>query len=345
VIIIIVTVTAATIPTILPALANRRVREASRMVNVFFAGARNRALQTGRPVGVMLERFNGLSDAAMTLSYCEVPPPYAGDFSNSRVVINNGEITSFATNDLGWQGMIREFDLIKFNYQGHVYQIDVVTPKAGFVDSDLANNHWKLVPVTGPLNFVPPNSPATGVPFQIFRAPVKLSSGSIQLPEGIVIDLSASGFDTPDNTLTAPVSAWGFQSAPAALISPATQDTSPVMITFMPSGSVDKVWCWDNLPVNNNPKPVWRGQEPVTPIHLLIGRRELLPLTPTPKNDPNKADYNWQDPTNLWVSINVQTGLVATAENAVPKNTGDTVYQQLLDVRQFARESHTMGGR
>ncbi len=88
VIIIIVTITAATIPAVLPALANRRVREASRIVNVFIAGARSRAMQTGRPVGVMFERFAGLPDGAMTLSYCEVPPPYAGDFTDSRATVS-----------------------------------------------------------------------------------------------------------------------------------------------------------------------------------------------------------------------------------------------------------------
>jgi type II secretory pathway pseudopilin PulG len=340
VIIIIVTVTAATIPALLPALANRRVREASRMVNVFFAGARNRALQTGRPVGVMLERFNGLPDAAMTLSYCEVPPPYSGDVINSTIHISQGKVTKFDMGDQGWQGVVRQGDLLKLNYQGNLYRLTGTTDAQGFLQSPSSNN-WQLVHVTAP-----PGSPLPGtpndlvVPFQIFRAPVKLASGSIQLPEGTVVDLYFSGFDWPaaagDPVRTS--GTWTFQPNPAL-----GSDPYPVAITFNPNGSVHKVWCYNNDLFANNPG--WGPQDPITPIHLLIGRRELLPPTTSPKNDPNKADYNWQDPSNLWVSINGQTGLVATTENAVPNNPGDPVYQQLLDVRRFARESHTMGGR
>ena len=334
VIIIIVTVTAATIPALLPALANRRVREASRMVNVFFAGARNRAMQTGRPVGVMLERFNGLPDAAMTLSYCEVPPPYAGDTATSKIHIASGQVDRFTTSDVGWTGLIRQGDLLKLNYQGHLYRLTGTTDAQGFLLAPTANN-WKLNHVTAPAGTpLPGGSAGIDVPFQI--SPVKLASGSIQLPEGVVIDLTASGFDAADTT-NAVVGAWTFRPSSAS-------DTNPVAITFNPSGSLHKVWCYDTMG-----SFVPTAFDPITPIHLLIGRRELLPLpspVPTPPfPDPNKAYFNWQDPTNLWVSINGQTGLVATAENAVPNNPSDPVYTQLLDVRRFARESHTMGGR
>ena len=67
--------------------------------------------------------------------------------------------------------------------------------------------------------------------------------------------------------------------------------------------------------------PITSPVKPTTPIHLLVGKRELLPLPSSPPtiinpNDPNFSPYcNWHDLTNFWVSINPQSGMVTTAEN------------------------------
>ncbi len=52
-IIIMTMLAAAALPVIAPAMQNRQVREGARIVNGFLTGARNRAMQTGRPVGVV----------------------------------------------------------------------------------------------------------------------------------------------------------------------------------------------------------------------------------------------------------------------------------------------------
>ncbi len=175
---------------------------------------------------------------------------------------------------------------------------------------------------------------------------MKLASGGVQLPEGAIVDLAYSGFDWPAPKNSSgmldperPTKTWTFQPNPKV-----ANDASTVAITFNPGGSVDKVWCHNYEAFTAT--TAWGPQVPVTPIHLLIGRRELLPAPATlPAYDPNKIQLNWHDPANLWVSINPQTGLVATAENAVPSNPGGSVDQLMLDVRRFARESHAMGGR
>src|SRR4051794_27315626 len=77
-------ITGATLPVMLPALQNRRMREGSRLVSTFISGARSRAIEAGRPVGVMFERLNGLPMAAQ-VSYVEIPPPYNGDSLNSTL--------------------------------------------------------------------------------------------------------------------------------------------------------------------------------------------------------------------------------------------------------------------
>lgn len=55
------------------------------MVSTFINAARNRAIESGRPAGVWIERLPGLREAATTLYYAEVPPVYAGDFLDSSV--------------------------------------------------------------------------------------------------------------------------------------------------------------------------------------------------------------------------------------------------------------------
>ncbi|HEV3339701.1 MAG TPA: prepilin-type N-terminal cleavage/methylation domain-containing protein, partial [Pirellulales bacterium] len=55
VIMIMLMISVITIPVVAPALSNRQIRESARMVDVFLNGARNRAAQTGRPVGVVFE--------------------------------------------------------------------------------------------------------------------------------------------------------------------------------------------------------------------------------------------------------------------------------------------------
>jgi prepilin-type N-terminal cleavage/methylation domain-containing protein len=83
VIMIMLMITAIAIPVIAPALKNRDVREAARMVDVYFNGARTRAMNANHPYGVMIERIPGQPNGSVTLSYCEQPDPYTGDFANA----------------------------------------------------------------------------------------------------------------------------------------------------------------------------------------------------------------------------------------------------------------------
>ncbi len=102
VIFVMLLITAITIPVIAPAMANREVREAARMVDSFINGARTRALQTQHPFGVMLERQPDNPSACTTLSYCEQPDPYVGDYHTSVVrLLGNGGFGAWATYNPG----------------------------------------------------------------------------------------------------------------------------------------------------------------------------------------------------------------------------------------------------
>jgi type II secretory pathway pseudopilin PulG len=70
-----------------PANDSRRVREAARAINVYLSSARNRAMEIGRPCGVILRRFNKATACAMTLDQCEVPPAYSGDTDDAAVQV------------------------------------------------------------------------------------------------------------------------------------------------------------------------------------------------------------------------------------------------------------------
>ena len=46
-----------------------------------------RAIETGRPAGIWLERMTGEPGAAITLFEAEVPPPYAGPVAEATVAM------------------------------------------------------------------------------------------------------------------------------------------------------------------------------------------------------------------------------------------------------------------
>ncbi len=89
------------------------------------------------------------------------------------------------------------------------------------------------------------------------------------------------------------------------------------------------------------------------PIFLLIGSQSRVVTQPLPAA-PNRNDLpNWADLANVWITINHQTGLVATSENyAVDLNDPNLDWTNmntwspfLAQSRNYARESQSMGGR
>lgn len=309
-------VTAAAIPIMMPALQNRRMREAARLTSSFISGARARAIESGHPVGVMFERFNGLP-MAMQLSYVEVPPPYAGDLLTSKVNIavagvyptQTAEITGFATGDNLWIGQLRYGDRVKLDFKGAEYtlssQATLPDPKTGeVVAAPSGAVHWYLVG-SSPINLPP--TYAAGVAFQIIRQPIRSSATPLQLPDTTVVDLMQSGMG-------------------ASGVFPPPVPFNPIVM-FSPNGTVDSVAA---------PSPI----RPSGPLFLLIGRRDLMADV-----TPSGTDENLFDPkptsqhlSNFWVSVAHQTGQVSVSENA--QNAADVVA-----ARVFAQSGQSAGGR
>ena len=202
---------ASAIPMLSPIMSNRQMREGARVVSSVLTGARNRAMQSGRPYAVVLDRVPGLPEACVTLTYAEVPPTYAGDSASSVAAVWGGTITFFGiatftssqnsanvqSTDIGWYGTVRVGDLIRFNNQGSYYQLvpnGVATtngqpqafyqpplsatlspaPPVGTYTIDPATSNWQLAAVAGGSGM---NSPPDGFyRYQILRAPVRQRS-------------------------------------------------------------------------------------------------------------------------------------------------------------------------
>jgi prepilin-type N-terminal cleavage/methylation domain-containing protein len=91
VIVILATLTAAALPLLTPSTMERRLREASRGLNMYIAQAQAKAVSTQRPYGVALKRLSAETGNAGDAGVClevisvEQPVPYAGFDENSRM--------------------------------------------------------------------------------------------------------------------------------------------------------------------------------------------------------------------------------------------------------------------
>lgn len=86
VILVMLMITAVTVAAISPALEGRKLREAARIVDVFLNGARNRAIGSGKIVGVLIEPDELEPSQCIALSYVEQPDPYGGDYQTSTIL-------------------------------------------------------------------------------------------------------------------------------------------------------------------------------------------------------------------------------------------------------------------
>ena len=99
-IIVILTVTA--IKVVQPD-GQRRVREAARAVNVYLSSAQHRAMEIGRPCGVIFHRDNGTNfpTASTVLDQCESPLPFSGDQNSAVVKVQNWTFRTDSWTDAG----------------------------------------------------------------------------------------------------------------------------------------------------------------------------------------------------------------------------------------------------
>jgi prepilin-type N-terminal cleavage/methylation domain-containing protein len=287
---------AVAVTMIRPANESRRVREAARAINVYLSSARNLAMETGRPCGVMFHCFGTASATqwfAMNVDQREVPPPYAGDTEDSVVAVNRSGASPpvvLGTTLTTWTGttgtfsagMVHRGDLMQLNNQGPLYTINANTATdADPIGGSLSTLTLRPDPnsASSDVNVPWPVSPVAGtVPYRILRSPAKGGATPLQLPAATVVDLGASSVG-----VNAPFGA------------------NDVTILFSPNGGVDRMYVGNVLGV------------PVDPIYLLVGKRERVGAAFTSGSSTNEAAFpNYQDLGNLWITINPLSGLINT---------------------------------
>ena len=177
-------------------------RESARIVATYLSAARNKAIETGRPCGVLFERGDELvdtdgdstPDTALTsvqMVQVQVPPSYAGDTMDARATVT-GHVATFVPQATV---AITPGDLIQFDHQGPWYPIQTFTP------GGLPNT---VTDVTFDVPTGVPERPWGGHAFsyQIRRQPVSITGTgqtirSMTPPQrllaGTAIDFTASG--------------------------------------------------------------------------------------------------------------------------------------------------------
>ncbi|MFV2068846.1 MAG: Tfp pilus assembly protein FimT/FimU, partial [Pirellulales bacterium] len=130
VIIIMSMLVATVIPTMVSTIDSRRIREAARMVSAYLSAARSRAIKTGRPVGVIIQRMENQRGAAMVLAVSKEALPFSGATEDSMAYVSRsaGPTGGYETFQAEFNrglppDMVRVGDRIQFNHQGHFYEI------------------------------------------------------------------------------------------------------------------------------------------------------------------------------------------------------------------------------
>jgi type II secretory pathway pseudopilin PulG len=301
-----------------PAIDNRRVREAARAVNVYLSSARNTAMVTGRPCGVVILPTSAWPEEALTLKQVEVPPPYAGDDQLAALQIQNQgngyflaqvppptpTLSPTLTFSSPNTTLVHAGDTIQFNNQGPWYTIQPQPLTSTNVNVSLPFT-LALTDSTQTQPLPWPAAPLWSAPvsYRIYRLPYAVGLTSLnsiatplQLPAGSVVDMTGSSIDGP-NTF------YGH---------------GPVFIMFSPSGAVDRVYCATYAGVTFN--------GPVTPpIFLLVG------------SSWNSGEVS---AASFYVVINPRTGLVTTA----PAVYGQVYLSAGNDSRKLARQAVQQGG-
>lgn len=375
VIAILVALVALLAPLLTGQMEGREVREAARQVNAYFQQAQARAKELGRPVGVVIRRAY-LSEAALQnpqpgqqefdfgyqLTLAEEPPPYRGTIADARarVVVGSNNVPNGIAMVSDPGGPFAQFaqpnDQIRFNLRGPKYRIIRV---AAATNSDVtafgSQFQYKVFfEIAGkpPVRFANPNS----VPWEVFRRPRTTSATPLELPNGaaLVMNLSGVGMDYVSEGLSESnpdgVEAQAYYSDGA---NPRQKyigllefgrpmqwayANMPLVIMFSPNGTVERVY--RILPKQGQVSdPLFPPKRPQDKIYLFVGKSGVDRWT------------NLNDGSNLWITIDPQSGAISTAPNILPPGllasatTPIAKLGAIASSRQIAASGQNMGGQ
>jgi len=289
------------LPQLGPAMERRRLREAGRSVATYIGSARTKALETGRPCGVVIEPIRQRNgnvvnpNACIVMRQAMMPTPYGGDSADARgrlQITGSGATYTSLNGDLAINpSIVKAGDLVQFDGKGLFYEIVDPTTNPVRLQVDTSNGQVLPWPVSSGTEW------SELMPFKIFRRPVPTMAPPLIFTPGTAIDLGISGMKS---------------QAPNDLTTIFATSNHPITIMFSPNGSLERIYM--------------HGQPPeyiTEQIYLMVGRLEKIGRA--------GADSNWADLNTMWITISPQTGLVTSAHTASGAS--------MIDSRRLARQN------
>lgn len=352
VMVVIILLAGLTLPSFRGMLQGQKVTQTARLVQGLIESARARAIASGRPVAIILDRvpvnpaadpnFNYISDNTCTrLSIGEVFPPYEGDWANSTGILRDyfdnkwikskkdgipdtleihvAKVASLFDMGTGKpNGLIDAGDLIQLSDHSQTFTIKEINLNGTLVEISFKN------PPPGFSGSEPLwSSMSEGIKFRMTRRPSKTMAGSTALPRGMCIDLSQSGVGPAGNEFVVPKRVG---STNADLY-------GPIFIVFNARGAIDGAFYTSHVSAYKMESLSSTGV-----LHLLVGRTEQVqPLGATAVSDRTDFKPNLNDEGNNWISINPFNGAVYSSPNAVfTPATPSSPPADRTNARQFA---------
>jgi Tfp pilus assembly protein FimT len=366
VIAIVVSVTAAVLPTLKESLKDQKVTLALRQIKYCLEYAKSEALVTGKPVAVVFDRLaygagSSLSlvphDTCVSMAISRATPDYSGDVKSAFcefVSINNvtQNILAFSQNESYSLGVLAkegaviyiEGDSVPYVALSNPYQNPDIDPAS----PGRYRGYW-LINVGIPPGFPPKVQSASvnnlKVAYRLKGTGFQRNIGDrVDLPRGICIDLSMSGFGIGQTALS-PNSGRQFStssiygSGNLGVGAPVTANYRPVVVVFSPDGSVQNVVFGQRVGANIRSANVVA----VNNICFLVGKISgvseidngvnggLITLAAELKEDPTTT-VNLRDDLSYWVSVNPSNGRVSTVSAYVEQ---PPLTSELIDLRSL----------
>lgn len=305
---------------------DRNIRESARVVASKIASASQRAINEGSG-GIEIQRNanifdnEGVNYAGTIVYVLRKVPAYTGDDTTAVATIPAGG-GAIVTIDTPWEqaelNVIQANDFISFNYSSVRYRI-LDVPLVPGTTMDLT------LDVDAPMPPLPQASAGTlTVPFVIHRKPRRLESSRLELPEGYIVDLRASGSLYTPALPTPPLPATRPYWYTEPVLPPAVAQS--VGYIFDRQGGIDLIYQdgFTFVPASQNQYLLIREYDPDGPD--AIGKATDVAL--------NEALTN---PANLWVTVGRQTGATNVANiRPIDNNPAFTFADNILQAREIA---------
>ncbi|PHS03162.1 MAG: hypothetical protein COA78_18880 [Blastopirellula sp.] len=334
----------------------KKLREASRQVNAFVAGAQARAIETGRPVGIEIVRNENEPRAGLQIFLTETPATYAGDTTTATLQVTikgslqtvssiRGNYYTFedkSLDSISMSFLINNGDYIQLNFRGEWYKISNFSGGKTF---------QIFVPqVDNSFNYNYGDPGGDFVRYKIKRQPIRSSVSPLQMPTDTCVDLAFSGMGI-----------GGQQFHPWNK----TNFSRVVGFTFNSRGGIDR-FNYADAPGSLD------SVRPTGTVYLLVGRydglisiadaeaeaganygdftswsaNKLKQLLTKEENGELEDPSNISNPNSIWVTINHLTGKITTSNNAFIDSTSGTDNDELLaKARRLSKEAYSITGR